>query len=130
MPVTSPAPGANAIRSTTTLENLIFDKNVDIVLSDGGLCRANVYKPLAPGKYPAILTMGPYGKDVPYSEFHVRSYSEIPAEQKGELSAWETPHPDYWVAQGYVVVRIDERGVGSSPGFLVSSAPHFAHLLE
>ncbi|GAA5875152.1 hypothetical protein JCM8547_005537 [Rhodosporidiobolus lusitaniae] len=129
-----PVPGANAIRTTTRLSNLVFDKNVDIPLKDGGLCRANVYLPLEEGRYPVIMTMGPYGKDVPYSEFHVKSFRELPKEQKGELSAWETPHPDYWVSQGYVVVRIDERGNGSSPGYLntmsASTSSDFAECVE
>ncbi|GAA6008875.1 uncharacterized protein JCM10292_002631 [Rhodotorula paludigena] len=134
MPVPSVSPGANAIRTTTRLDDLVFDKNVDIPLRDGGLCRANVYKPLVEGRYPVIMTMGPYGKDVPYSEFHVKSFRELPDEQKGPLSAWETPHPNYWVAQGYVVVRIDERGNGSSPGFLdtmsASTSSDFAECVE
>lgn len=73
---------------------MIFEKNVDIPLKDGGLCRGNVYRPLAPGRYPVIATFGPYGKDIPYSQFHVASFEEIPAEQKSEHSAWETPHPE------------------------------------
>jgi len=94
MTVPAVTPGANAIRTTTRLPNLVFDKNVDIPLKDGGLCRANVYRPLKEGRYPCILTMGPYGKDVPYAQFHVSSYRELPDLQKGPLSAWETPHPD------------------------------------
>ncbi|KDE07386.1 hypothetical protein MVLG_02426 [Microbotryum lychnidis-dioicae p1A1 Lamole] len=118
MPIPFPKVGANAILSSTKTSTVLFDKNVDIPLKDGGLCRANVYRPHEQGRYPVLMTMGPYGKDAPYSKFHTRSYAEIPDEQKGELSAWETPHPDYWVRQGYVVVRVDERGIGSSPGFL------------
>jgi predicted acyl esterase len=35
---------------------MIFEKNVDIPLKDGGLCRGNVYKPKAHGRYPVIMT--------------------------------------------------------------------------
>lgn len=87
-------PGANQIRTVERRSNMIFEKNVDIPLADGGLCRCNVYRPLEPGRYPVIMTMGPYGKDIPYAQFHVKSFAEIPDEQKGDLSAWETPHPD------------------------------------
>lgn len=150
-------PGANQIRTVERRSNMAFEKNVDIPLADGGLCRCNVYRPLEPGRYPVIMTMGPYGKDIPYAQFHVKSFAEIPDEQKGDLSAWETPHPDvslclpnplldlqsadihptraqYWVSQGYVVVRVDERGVGSSPGFLdtmsASTSSDFAECVE
>jgi putative CocE/NonD family hydrolase len=61
---------------------------------------------------------GPYGKDVPYRDFHPASFAQIPSSQKSDYSAWETPEPTYWTRQGYVVLRVDERGIGSSPGFL------------
>lgn len=71
---------------------------------------------------------------MPYASFHGASFSEIPDEQKSSLSAWETPHPDYWVAQGYVVVRVDERGIGSSVGFLDTmsdqTSSDFAEVIE
>ncbi|ORY90085.1 X-Pro dipeptidyl-peptidase protein [Leucosporidium creatinivorum] len=103
---------------------MIFEKNVDIPLKDGGLCRGNVYRPRQEGgskeggRFPVIMTYGPYGKDYSYAEFHVASYREIPDEQKSEHSAWETPHPEFWTSQGYTVLRVDERGIGSSPGFM------------
>jgi len=118
MPLPFPNAGANAIRTVHELDTMIFEKNVDIPLKDGGLCRGNVYKPKAPGKYPVIMTYGPYGKDVPYRDFHPASFAEIPDSQKSDYSAWETPEPTYWTQQGYVVLRVDERGIGSSPGFL------------
>jgi putative CocE/NonD family hydrolase len=31
---------------------------------------------------------------------------------------WETPNPEWWVARGYAVVRVDQRGAGASPGRL------------
>lgn len=52
MPLPFPQPGANAIRTIHELTTLIFEKNVDIPLKDGGLCRANVYRPKQEGKYP------------------------------------------------------------------------------
>src|ERR1700755_3433286 len=52
----------------TTSFDYIFEKNVDIPLKTGGLIRANVYRPKGDGKYPAIVTYGPYGKDVYYGE--------------------------------------------------------------
>lgn len=134
MPTDQPVPGANALRQITTLVTMIKEKDVDVPLRDGGLVRANVYRPLQPGKYPVIMTYGPYGKDFSYADFHVESYAQLPDDQKGPESAWETPHPDYWTAQGYVVVRADERGIGSSPGFLDTmsdqTSSDFAEVIE
>lgn len=147
-----PFPEPNALHEVHQLDTLVFEKNVDIPLKDGqGLLRGNVYRPKEDGKYPVILTCtyplptphqsltfsptdGPYGKDVPYSDFHGTSFKEIPAEQKSELSAWETPEPTYWTKHGYVVVRVDERGVGASYGFLDTmsdqTSSDFAEVIE
>ncbi|GHJ83654.1 hypothetical protein NliqN6_0056 [Naganishia liquefaciens] len=130
-----PFPKPNALHEVKELPTLLFEKNVDIPLKDGqGLCRGNVYRPKEEGKYPVILTYGPYGKDVPYADFHGNSFKEIPDEQKSELSAWETPEPTYWTRHGYVVVRVDERGLGSSYGFLDTmsdqTSSDFAEVIE
>ncbi|KAM0793769.1 hypothetical protein ACM66B_001187 [Microbotryomycetes sp. NB124-2] len=133
MPIPFPTQ-KNAIREVFDLPNMVFEKNVDIPLRDGGLCRGNVYRPKQEGRYPVIMTYGPYGKDFPYSEFHPKSFEQIPDEQKSEYSAWETPHPDYWTKHGYVVLRIDERGIGSSPGFMDTmsdqTSADFANCIE
>ncbi|ETS77213.1 hypothetical protein PFICI_11087 [Pestalotiopsis fici W106-1] len=99
----------------------IFEQNVSVPLQSGGVLRCNVYRPKdvdSSRKYPVIATLGPYGKDVPYSVFNPKSFAELPEEHQTEHSAWETPTPGYWTAQGYVVVRADEPGIGQSPGVL------------
>ena len=50
--------------------------------------------------------------------FHAASFSEVNPEQKSTHSAWEVPDPGYWTKNGYAVVRVDERGLGQSPGLL------------
>lgn len=101
---------------------MIIDKNLDIPLSDGiNVVRCDVFRPDHgddQAKWPVIMTAGPYGKDIPYSVFHQQSYSELPEDQKSKWSNWEVPEPTYWTKQGYICIRVDERGSGSSPGFL------------
>ncbi|KAG7532083.1 hypothetical protein FFLO_03891 [Filobasidium floriforme] len=114
---------------------MIFDKNIDIPLRDGlGLLRGNLYRPIAPGRYPVLVTYGPYGKDLPYSDFNAHSFGEIPEEQKSKYSAWEVPEPTYWTRHGYAVLRVDERGIGSSFGFLDTmsdqTSSDFAEVIE
>jgi predicted acyl esterase len=47
----------------------IFEQNVTINLRhSAGLIRCNVYRPKSDAKCPALLTYGPYGKDIPYKE--------------------------------------------------------------
>ncbi|KAH8887262.1 alpha/beta-hydrolase [Thozetella sp. PMI_491] len=99
----------------------IYEENVPIQLRDGkGLVRCNVYRPKhdGVGRYPVIVTYGPYGKDVHYSVFHPESFAEIPEEHHSAHSSWETPDPGYWTRNGYAIVRADELGTGQSPGLL------------
>ena len=50
--------------------------------------------------------------------FHAESFNEVPKEHHSPHSAWETPDPGFWTANGYIVVRADEVGTGQSPGLL------------
>lgn len=115
----------NEIRDIASTDTTSFDyvvqQNVSIPLkSSEGVVRCNVYLPKSQeqDKFPVLMTYGPYGKDIPYSEFHPKSFNEVNPEHKSEHSAWETPDPKYWTSNGYAVVRVDERGLGQSPGLL------------
>lgn len=113
----------NQIRDLHTVDEksfpYIFEQNATIVLqNDCGHVRVNVYRPKTTEKVPVLVTYGPYGKDIPYSEFHEKSYAEVNPQHKSEHSAWETPDPAFWTKHGYAVVRADERGLGQSSGIL------------
>ncbi|KAI0490642.1 X-Pro dipeptidyl-peptidase C-terminal non-catalytic domain-containing protein [Xylaria cf. heliscus] len=104
---------------------LRLKKNVSIPLRASSLpIRANVYLPpnssfpSSPTRFPVLVTYGPYGKDIPYATFHKQSFAELNPEHRSKHSAWETPDPVYWTQHEYAVVRVDERGLGQSPGFL------------
>jgi predicted acyl esterase len=99
----------------------IFEQNATVKLGDvSGLVRCNIYRPkVAEGeRIPVLVTYGPYGKDIPYEDFHPKSFAELNPEHRSCHSAWETPDPAFWTRHGYAVVRADERGLGQSPGTL------------
>ncbi|KAL6703986.1 hypothetical protein ACN47E_008924 [Coniothyrium glycines] len=103
------------------VEGYVYEQNVDIPLQGaqkGGVVRANVYRPRGEGRYPVLVTYGPYGKDIPYAQFRPKQFQDVNPRQKSTNSAWETPDPKYWTDNEYVVVRADERGLGQSPGLL------------
>ena len=54
-----------------TENNLIFEKNISVPLRNSDLpIRANVYRPIDTSqKYPALVTYGPYGKDIAYEKY-------------------------------------------------------------
>jgi len=48
---------------------MAVDKDAPIAVRDGAILRANIFRPGRPGKYPVIMSMGIYGKDVHFAEF-------------------------------------------------------------
>ncbi len=61
------------------------------------------------------MTHGPYGKDRHWADRVQQHARDLGG---GPFINWETPDPETWVPKGYVVVRVDTRGVGASPGLL------------
>ena len=61
---------------TDTENGLIFEKNISVPLRNSDLpIRANIYRPLDTSrKYAALVTYGPYGKDIPYEKYIARLY--------------------------------------------------------
>ena len=60
----------DAHKVDTTSFDYVYEENVAIKLADDkGIVRCNVYRPKddGKGKYPVLVTYGPYGKDVHYS---------------------------------------------------------------
>jgi len=77
---------------------LTVDRGIAALMRDGVKLYANVYRPNAPGKFPAVLIRTPYGKD----RFEATS-----------------SFVRYAVQRGYVVVVQDVRGCHSSEGELL-----------
>ena len=46
---------------------MAVDKDAPIPVRDGAILRANVFRPARPGRYPVIMSMGIYGKDVHFA---------------------------------------------------------------
>ncbi|MDR6861412.1 CocE/NonD family hydrolase [Variovorax guangxiensis] len=110
--------GANA-------DALVVDWDVPITMDDGTVLRADVFRPVAKGRYPVILSYGPYGKGLAFQDGYpaawegmVRSNPDVAEGSSGRYQNWETVDPEKWVCDGYVCVRVDSRGAGRSPGLL------------
>jgi len=109
---------------------MTLDKDVAVPMRDGARISANVFRPEAPGKYPVLMTFGPYGKDVhisqsmpPAWEVVQKRYPQILEHSSCKHLVFETPDPEVWVPHGYVVMKVDSRGAGKSPGKLDINAP-------
>lgn len=110
-----------------------IDRDVPIRMDDGLALRADIFRPTDNGRYPVIMTMGPYGKDLHWEDFLPDQYRLMMSHHAGELIApgkssgnhlnWETVDPERWIPEGYVVIRVDSRGCGKSPGVIDLFSP-------
>jgi uncharacterized protein len=87
--------------------------------------RADVFRPVADGKYPALVSYGPYGKGLSFQQGYKTAWDIMTRQNPDAVSGtsnkyanWEVVDPEKWVPDGYVCVRVDSRGAGRSPGYL------------
>jgi hypothetical protein len=99
-------------------------------MEDGIVLRADVFRPIEEGRYPTILTYGVYGKGLSYQEGYpqqwqkmVEDHPEILVGSTNKYQNWEVTDPERWIPDGYVVIRVDSRGAGWSPGLMYPSCP-------
>ena len=111
-------------------EGMRVDWDVPIPMDDGVVLRANVYRPDDEGKYPVIMSHGPYGKDLHFEEIYktcwdlmCENHPDVPAGSTNIHQSWEVADPEKWVPHGYVIIRVDSRGAGRSPGYLEHFGP-------
>ncbi|MDR7434860.1 MAG: CocE/NonD family hydrolase [Armatimonadota bacterium] len=111
-------------------DGMRIDYDVPIPMDDGVVLRADVFRPIPEGKYPVILSYGPYGKGLPFQMGYpdqwrklVQDFPEVARGSSCKYQNWEVVDPEKWVPNGYVCVRVDSRGAGRSPGVLDIFSP-------
>ena len=111
-------------------DNMRILWDVPIAMDDGIILRADVFMPTAAGKYPAIMSYGPYGKGLAFQEKYstawdimVRDYPDVGRNSSNKYQNWEVVDPEKWVPDGYACVRVDLRGAGRSPGYMELHSP-------
>jgi putative CocE/NonD family hydrolase len=106
-------------------DGMRIDWDVPIPMEDGIVLRADVFRPIDEGRYPVILSYGPYAKGLAFQEGYapqwdkmVAEHPDVAAGSTNKYQNWEVVDPEKWVPDGYVCVRVDSRGAGRSPGVL------------
>jgi predicted acyl esterase len=106
-------------------DGMRIDWDVPIAMDDGVVLRADVFRPIEEGRYATILSHGPYAKWLHFAAFRpemwqrvIERFPEAEAGSSSRYQNWEVVDPEKWVPDGYVVVRVDSRGTGRSPGVL------------
>lgn len=122
-----------AAREEIALESgraMLFEQNIAVPMRDGGVVYANVFRPKRPGRYPVILAQGPYGKDATFQDAYAAGWAKVQsanpricARSSCKFLRWEHTDPERWVGDGYVVIALDVRGAGYTPGYLNMFSP-------
>jgi predicted acyl esterase len=101
--------------STAVYHDLKLEKDARVPLSHGSYLVADVFRPTGAGRFPIVMTLGPYSKDIHFRDWN-KSYPYDRLPERGPYMHWESVNPEWWVPQGYAVIRVDGRGTGKSPG--------------
>jgi len=115
---------------TELRDGMHIDWDVPIVMDDGLTLRADVFRPIEDGRYPVILTYGPYAKGLHFEDGYpsawqrmVEQHPDVAAGSSNKYQSWEVVDPEKWIPDGYVCVRVDSRGAGRSPGYIDPFSP-------
>ena len=111
-------------------DNMLIEWDVGIAMDDGVVVRADVFRPLLSGKWPVLLTYGPYAKGLAFQKGYpsawqnmIASHPDVASGSSNKYQNWEVVDPEKWVPHGYVCVRVDSRGTGRSPGYVDHFSP-------
>ena len=110
---------------TEIRDGMCIEWDRPIEMDDGLVLRADIFRPIRDGKYPIILSYGPYGKGLAFQEGYKTAWEIMERENpdvirgsSNKYQNWEVVDPEKWVPDDYVCIRIDSRGAGRSPGFM------------
>ncbi|MGA8959728.1 MAG: CocE/NonD family hydrolase [Pseudolabrys sp.] len=111
-------------------DGMRIDWNVPITMDDGLVLRADIFRPVKDGRYPVILSYGPYAKNLAFQDGYpsawqrmVEKHPDVTAGSSNLYQSWEVVDPEKWVPRDYACVRVDSRGAGCSPGFIDHFSP-------
>jgi hypothetical protein len=120
-----------AITTRTEIrDGMRVEWDVPIPMDDGLVLRADVFRPIADGRYPVLLTYGPYAKGLAFQDGYpsawermVTRHPDVATGSSNQYQNWEVVDPEKWVKHDYICVRVDSRGCGCSPGYIDHFSP-------
>ena len=97
---------------------VMLEEDVWVTMRDGIRLCVDIHRPAVEGKFPALVQLGGFGKDLPKlptcPEFRGADFLRATGGREGiDIS--------YFVSRGYVLVAADDRGVGKSEGNVYES---------
>jgi uncharacterized protein len=115
---------------TEIRDGMRIDWDVPVTMDDGLVLRADIFRPVKDGKFPVILSYGPYAKNLAFQDGYpsawqrmTEKHPDVTAGSSNLYQSWEVVDPEKWVPHDYACVRVDSRGAGCSPGFIDHFSP-------
>src|SRR5262249_57604736 len=107
-------------------DGMRIDWDVPIKMDDGLVLRADVFRPTKDGRYPVILSYGPYAKGLAFQDGYPIAWQRM-AERHPDVTAgssnlyqnWDEIDPVKCVPPDFACVRDDSPGCLCSPSFLL-----------
>ena len=67
----------DCVSSTEIRDEMCIDWDVPIEMDDSLILRADVFRPLKEGRYPALLTYGPYAKGLAFQDGYPSAWQRM-----------------------------------------------------
>src|SRR5262249_58464078 len=104
-------------------DGMRIDWDMPIEMDDGLKLRCDIFRPIADGKYPVIMTRGPYGKWLHFDDLYssqwrrmCEAHPEVPTDSTNKYQCWEEAAPEKRVPGGCGCIRVPSRRPRRSPG--------------
>ena len=85
-------------------DGMQIDWDVPVKMDDGLVLRADVFRPVGAGKYPVLLSYGPYAKGLSFQEGYpgawnimVAAHPDVARGSTNKYQNWEVVDPEKWV---------------------------------
>ena len=119
--------------ATEVSDGMLIEWDVSIPTRDGLALKADIFRPTSPGRYPVLMTYGPYGKGLAFQDGYktcwdrmAEDHPDVVKGSSNKYQNWEVVDPEKWVPHDYVCIRVDSRGAGMSPGYMQLWSPQEA----
>lgn len=98
--------------------DIVFEKDVAVMLRDGVTIHVDVFRPAGDDKVPVLVAWSPYGKGQGTSMSVMGIFGLVGLDNSivSGLAKFEGPDPAYWCARGYAICNPDIRGTVDSEG--------------
>ncbi|MEU6147467.1 CocE/NonD family hydrolase [Streptomyces sp. NPDC047081] len=105
---------------------MLIERDVAVEVAPGEHVYVDVYRPDNDAPAAPLISWSPYGKHNPAPIGVIYPHSGVRPEHTSEITAFESPDPEYWVPHGYAIVLADIPGTWYSEGRATYCSPEEA----